>query len=108
MVKHIILWKLKDEYTPDQKCEIKNNIRTNLEALAGRIPGLLDIRVHTDTLPSANVDLMLDSTFTDADALAAYSVHPAHTAVANTYVRPHTAVRSCFDFELSPEAEKTE
>lgn len=100
MVKHIILWKLKDEYTSDQKSEIKKNIQSNLESLAGRIPGLLDIRVYTNALPSSNVDLMLDSTFLDADALATYSTHPAHVAVADTYVRPYTAVRSCLDFEM--------
>lgn len=99
MVKHIILWKLKDEYTSDQKSEIKKNIQTNLESLAGQIEGLLNIRVYTDALPSSNVDLMLDSTFRDADALAAYSTHPAHVAVADTYVRPYTATRSCFDFD---------
>lgn len=99
MVKHIILWKLKDEYTPDQKREIKKNIRVNLESLAGQIEGLLNIRVYTDALPSSNVDLMLDSIFRDADALDAYSTHPAHVAVADTFVRPYTASRSCFDFD---------
>lgn len=99
MVKHIILWKLRDEYTSDQKRMIKKNIKANLESLAGQIPGLLDIRVYTVPLPSSNADLMLDSTFRDADALAAYSTHPAHVAVADTYVRPYTAVRSCFDLD---------
>lgn len=34
------------------------------------------------------------------EALKAYAVHPAHVEVANTRVRPYTAVRSCLDFEL--------
>ena len=63
MVKHIILWTLKDEYT-------------------------------------STVDVMLDTTFEDADALAAYAKNPKHVAVADTRVRPFTANRACMDFEV--------
>ena len=34
------------------------------------------------------------------EALAGYSVHPAHVAVANGKVRPFTEIRSCIDFEV--------
>ncbi len=101
MVKHVILWKLKEEYTPAEKEAIKAGIKQGLEGLAGQIPGLVDIRVNTAALPSSSgADLMLDSTFTDAAALAGYSKHPAHQAVANSKVRPHTASRVCLDFEV--------
>lgn len=100
MVKHIILWKLKDEYDVERKAEIKRDIKRGLEGLSGQIDGLVDIKVVTEGLASSNVDLMLDCTFTDEAALNGYSVHPKHVAVANTFVRPFTAVRSCFDFEV--------
>ena len=69
MVRHVILWKLKE--MPDaEKTAVKAGIKEGLEGLAGKIPGLLDVRVYTDALPSsANADLMLDTTFTDAAAL---------------------------------------
>lgn len=35
MVKHIILWQLKDELSAAEKAEIKANIKTGLEGLAG-------------------------------------------------------------------------
>lgn len=60
---HIILWKLKDELSEAQKLEIKKNIKEGLEGLAGKIPGLLSIKVNIEGLQSSNVDLMLDSTF---------------------------------------------
>ncbi len=100
MVKHIILWKLKEEYSAQEKEAIKAGIKEGLEGLAGQIPGLVDIRVNTAGLPSSNMDLMLDSTFESAEALAAYATHPAHVAVADGKVRPYTAVRSCLDFEV--------
>ena len=43
---------------------------------------------------------MLDSSFESPAALAGYSTHPAHLAVANDKVRPFTEQRSCFDFEV--------
>lgn len=41
MVKHVILWKLKDSYEADEKEQIKADIKAGLEGLAGKIPGLL-------------------------------------------------------------------
>lgn len=101
MVKHIILWTLKSEYSKEEKETIKAGIKEGLEGLAGQIPGLTEIHVYTNGLESSNADLMLDSTFTDAEALKGYSVHPAHVAVANGKVRPYTAVRSCLDFTVA-------
>lgn len=100
MVKHIILWQLKDEYSQEEKDAIKAEIKTGLEALQGRIPGLLEIKVQITGLPSSNADLMLDSSFTDEAALKGYAVHPEHVKVADEKVRPFTKSRSCLDFEV--------
>lgn len=101
MVKHIILWKLKDEYTEQEKVEIRKGIKAGLESLKGKVPGLLDIKVIADgRLASSNADVMLDSTLESHEALKNYAVHPAHVEVANTKVRPYTAVRSCLDYEV--------
>lgn len=100
MTKHIILWTLKEDLSADEKAAVKAGIKEGLEGLAGQIPGLVDIHVQTDCLPSSNADLMLDSTFTDEAALKAYAVHPAHVAVADGKVRPYTKLRSCLDFEV--------
>lgn len=100
MVKHVILWTLKDEYSAEQKKEIKAGIKENLEGLIGKIPGLTEIKVYTEGLPSSTAEVMLDSTFKSTEALKGYSVHPAHVAVADTFVRPYTATRACLDFEI--------
>ena len=100
MVKHIILWQLKDELSDAEKVEIKAGIKAGLEGLAGQIPGLIEIKVHTNGLPSSNADLMLDTTFETAEALKGYSTHPAHVAVANSKVRPYYKNRVCLDYEV--------
>ena len=102
MVKHIILWRLRDDLAPEEKQHVKQDIKAGLEGLAGRIPGLLSIRVNVDgRLDSSNADIMLDSTFTDEASLKAYAVHPEHVAVADGKVRPYTSLRTCLDFEVN-------
>ena len=101
MVKHIILWTLKDTLSDEEKIAVKKGIKEGLEGLKGKIPGLLEIHVETEGLASSNADLMLDSSFENEEALKAYAVHPEHVAVADGKVRPYTAVRSCLDFVAS-------
>lgn len=100
MVKHVILWNIKAEYSDSEKAEIIRGIKTNLEALSGKIPGLIEIKVYANGLASSNADVMLDSSFESEEALKAYAVHPDHVYVADTFVRPYTASRSCLDFEI--------
>ena len=99
MIRHMIIWTLKDEYNGDEKTAIKQGIKEGLEGLHGKIPGLVRIRVLTNGLASSTGDLMLDTLFEDEQALKEYSGHPLHIAVANGKVRPFTKIRSCFDFE---------
>ena len=99
MVKHVILWKLKEEYSREEAAEIKKGVKDGLEGLKGKIPGLIDIRVYTEPLDSANCDMMLDSRFENEEALKGYTVHPEHVEVATTKVRPFVASRTVMDCE---------
>ena len=102
MVRHVILWTLRPELSESEKSKIKADIKRELEALKGQVPGLVDITVNIDNrLESSNCDLMLNSTLESPDALKAYATHPAHVHVADTYVRPYTSQRTCLDFEVA-------
>ena len=100
MVKHIILWQLKEELKGEEQQQVKNNMKAHLEALVGKVPGLISMQIVIDGLESSNADVMLDSTLEDEAALKGYAVHPEHVAAADTYVRPFTAVRTCMDYEV--------
>ncbi len=100
MVKHVILWTLKDEFDGEKKDDIKKGIKEGLEGLKGVVPGLIDIKVNITPLASSNCDVMLDSSFEDEASLKGYAVHPAHVQVADTKVRPFTASRVCMDYEV--------
>lgn len=98
MVRHIILWKIKDEISAEEKEKIKLGVKEGLEGLYGKIEGLNKIKVVTNGLASSNADLMLDSEFVDEAALKAYSTNPLHVKVADNNVRPFMQVIMCLDF----------
>lgn len=97
MVKHVILWKLKEDLPADKIPQIKAEVKAGLEGLIDKIPGIVAITVHTNPLPQSNADLMLDSTFESEAALANYQTHPEHIKVA-TFVRANVGSRTCMDF----------
>ncbi|MCR5201768.1 MAG: Dabb family protein [Lachnospiraceae bacterium] len=99
MIKHVILWQLKDELSAEEIIKVKADIKKGLEDLKGVVPGIIDICVQTEMLDSSNADVMLDSSFESVEALKGYAVHPAHVKVADEAVRPFTKARVCVDFE---------
>lgn len=100
MLKHMIMWQLKDEFSEEEKRQIRKEMKKGLESLAGQIPGLVEIHVQIEGLETSNVDALLDSTFTNQEALAVYAVHPRHVAVADSKIRPFTKTRICMDYEI--------
>ena len=68
MVKHVILWQLKDELSESEKKEVSAGIKEGLEGLKGQIPGLIDVKVVIDKLESSNADVMLDTSFESEEA----------------------------------------
>ena len=98
MVKHMIIWKIKDEC--EDKTAIKEKVKKELEALTGQIEGLIEMHIITEGLPSSSGDLMMDSLFESEDALKAYQKHPLHQHVANSFVRPNMINRLSLDYEI--------
>lgn len=98
MVEHIVLWNIKEEIIGEERKRVKKNIKKELEALNGKIDGLLKIKVVIEPLPSANAEVMLYSTFVDGQALADYLVHPEHKRVGKDFVRPFVCNRMCMDY----------
>lgn len=98
MVKHVIIWCIKDEFSADEKAKIKKEIKESIEALNGKIPGLIDIKVNVSPLPSSNAELILDSSFDSEEALKVYATHPLHVAAANEKVRPFVTNKACMDY----------
>lgn len=99
MVRHIVLWTLKDNLSESEKTEASLKIKKELEALCGKIQGLKQCQVYIDKLDSSNADIMLDSFFTDKPALESYQVHPDHLVVKK-YVAEVVSSRKCIDLKM--------
>lgn len=98
MVHHIVMWKFKTEITEEKKIVLKKEMAENLSSLVGKVPGLLSLDFVDDPLTSSTHDIALVSTLKKAEDIAVYATHPAHVAVADTYVRPYVTERACLDY----------
>ena len=72
MVKHIVLYTLKEDVDKDEAVAL---IASKLEPLVGVIPGLMHMEVRR---AYQGMDYALYSEFESREALAAYAEHPAH------------------------------
>lgn len=96
MVRHVILWNLKEELSLNEREEGAVRVKKELEALSGKIPGLISIEVIINPLVGSNAEIMLDSKFESKEALDGYQIHPEHVKAA-TFVRSVTCNRMCMD-----------
>ncbi|MDQ6996331.1 MAG: Dabb family protein [Mariprofundus sp.] len=93
VIKHIVMWKLRDKSDAAK-------IKARLEALQGKIPGLLHIEVGIDFLASdQSADLVLLAEFESREALELYQKHPEHQAVI-PLVKAAAIARMVADYEL--------
>ena len=99
MVKHIVAWRLRDSALGNDKAANARLLRDKLEALRGRIPGLLRLEVGLDfSATETSADVVLVAEFASREALAAYQIHPEHKAVG-VFVREIVSERRFVDYE---------
>jgi Stress responsive A/B Barrel Domain len=79
MIKHIVMWHLKDEAQGNTKAANAQLIKSKLEALNGVVPGLIELEVGIDfSQGDMSADVVLYSVLESEDALSTYQQHPAH------------------------------
>lgn len=81
MVRHVVMWDLKEEAQGNTKERNAQIMKERLEDLVGKIEGLLKAEVGRNINPEGGMDLCLYSEFTDMEALSRYRVHPLHKKV---------------------------
>lgn len=100
MIKHIVVWRLKESAHGNDKRTNALLIKQKLEALNGKIPGLLKLEVGIDVSGTeSSSDIALYSEFVAREALDAYQAHPAHEAIV-PFVREARAERRMVDYEI--------
>lgn len=98
MVRHIVMWNLKEQADGRTKVENAAMMKEKLESLAGQVEGLLSAEVSFNFTPGG-YDVCLVSAHTDKAALDLYQGHPAHLKVKE-FVHKVVDSRVCHDAEL--------
>ena len=94
MIKHIVLWKLKNS---NDKQENMESIIRMLTALVGKVDGLTSVELGKSFALSGDYDLMLCSCHTDSMALTMYQNHPEHVKCKG-FIGSVTEKRLAFDY----------
>jgi Stress responsive A/B Barrel Domain len=83
MVKHVVMWKLKDFAEGAAKRENALKIKSSLEALKSKIKEVKFLEVGISISEAADFyDIVLISEFKDLRDLEAYRKHPEHVKAA--------------------------
>ncbi len=99
MIKHIVMWKLKDGHNGETKSEIIKNVKNMLEGLTAKINEIKELEVGINFNPSdAAYDVVLYSVFNSREDLDIYQKHPDHLNVAG-YVSEVRTDRAVVDYD---------
>jgi len=81
-----------------EESALKNEMSKQLNALVGKVPGLLSVQFVSNPLASSTHEIALVTTLEKAEDIAVYATHPEHVKVADLYVRPYVTNRACLDY----------
>lgn len=98
MIKHIVMWKFKDEAEGATRDENIAKVKALLEDLASRLDLIKSLEVKKN-IGSGNFDAVLISEFESPEDLAAYIVHPEHKKVS-AFVKSVREARASVDYEI--------
>ena len=100
MIKHIVVWRLKDQANGNSSQENAVQIKEKLEALNGRIDGMIRLEIGIDfSRTEESADIVLYSEFESKEALENYQTHPEHRAVM-PFVMEARSERRMVDYEI--------
>jgi len=103
VIKHIVLWKLKESAGGQSKQENALQLKKELEALNGVIPGmrLLEVGINMqDSQSGDDADVILYSEFEDMQSLENYYPHPEHVKI-KPFAQSIRSERRVIDYEVS-------
>ena len=89
MVKHIVVWKIKDQYDGLKKFEIIKKIKMDLEDLKFMIPQIkkLEVGVNIESINVTNFDICVYSEFDTKNDFDIFIKHPARLEVSNFIIK---------------------
>ena len=98
MVKHIVMFKLKDTLSKEEKLVVMKDFKAAIEALPAQIDVIRKIFVGFNINEAEQWDICLESEFDSLDDVKLYAAHPAHVAAAGI-LKDAKQDRACVDYE---------
>ena len=98
MVKHIVLFKLKEDVPAQKKLEAMRSFKAAIEALPQRIKVIRKVEVGLNINPSEDWNIALYSEFDTLDDVKFYATHPDHVAAGKLLAEVKES-RACVDYE---------
>ena len=103
MIRHIVMWKLKEHAEGADRATNLLKMKRLLESCVDLVPGMLSWTIGvTQPGREATCDIVLDSSFASQAALDAYQAHPTHVGM-KPFIGAIRVERHCMDFE-APDA----
>lgn len=99
MIRHIVMFKLKEFPSVEEKKAKLLEIKSSLEALKDKIDFLRFIHVDFNINPVETWDFILTTELDSLSDVEKYANHPEHLAVAKELIGPVKADRACVDYE---------
>lgn len=96
MIRHIVAWNYKDEFSDEEKREIAEKVKYELENLINYISEIVEMRIILNPAKTSNRKVVLISLFNTEQDLANYQVHPEHKRVSQ-FVGAVMKDRVCLD-----------
>lgn len=101
MIKHIVMWKLKEYANGAARDENALKMKAMLESCKDIVLGIKKLEVATSQEElEATCDVILYSEFENKAALAAYQSHPQHEAI-KPFIASVREERHCMDYEIN-------
>lgn len=99
MIKHIVLFRLKKQLSEDERFQVAQEFKKQIELLPCEIDFIRKIEVGLNVNPAEDFDIALYSEFDSMDDVKRYAKHPKHLAVA-ALLKDAKESRSCVDYEF--------
>jgi len=100
MIKHICMFKMKENANGKTGYENAVEAAARLDGFEEKIPSLkkIIVSVNSKDAPADNFELVLECDFDDIEGLNAYQVHPVHVEFGK-YLSELREKRACIDYE---------
>ncbi|KAA6331439.1 hypothetical protein EZS27_019947 [termite gut metagenome] len=98
MVKHIVLFKLKEDVPQNEKISLMTKFKEAIESLPAKISGIRKIEVGFNTNPGESWHIAIYSEFNSLEDVQAYAIHPEHVA-AGKIIAGIREIRACVDYQ---------